>query len=145
LVGRPRRQRVAALGWFDFSDFPAPVRLLRTAPLRAEYSLKLPPGWRDDPAVDAATEAGLTPLVERYRWTPDYGPLEWPSRLEFRQKPDDTAIFELFRRVNTGPPRRTRPAHRRGVGARRLRAGAVGPPVDTESARVVAAGPHTRR
>src|SRR4051794_6021192 len=33
-----------ALDWFDFTDFDAAVELLKTAPLRAEYSLHTPPG-----------------------------------------------------------------------------------------------------
>jgi hypothetical protein len=66
----PEDDKPLVLDWFDFTDADAGVTLLRTAPLHAEYSLKLPPGWRDLPAVrdaanariDAATAAGLTRL-----------------------------------------------------------------------------------
>ena len=101
-----------ALDWFDFTDADAAVQLLRTAPLRAEYSLKLPPGWRDSPDVaraaqariTAAEQAGLTFLVERYnyRWTPDCGLPARPGRLEFRPEPDDSVILEVFRQVHQG-------------------------------------------
>src|SRR5689334_11310142 len=37
------------LDWFDFTDPDAAVQLLHTSPLYAQYSLKLPPGWRADP------------------------------------------------------------------------------------------------
>jgi RimJ/RimL family protein N-acetyltransferase len=99
-----------ALDWFDFTDADAAVHLLRTAPFRTEYSIPLPPNWRDDPAthaaatarLDAATAAGMTFLVERYtyRWTPDCGLPDRSTRLEFRPEPDDEAIFDVFRRVN---------------------------------------------
>ncbi|HEU5108817.1 MAG TPA: GNAT family N-acetyltransferase [Micromonosporaceae bacterium] len=108
----PDDDQPLALDWFDFSDSDAAVRLLRTAPLRAQYSLKLPPGWRDDPAVrgqaeariDAAVAAGLSPLVERYRyrWTPDCGLPPRPGRLTFRPEPDDAVILDVFRRVHHG-------------------------------------------
>jgi hypothetical protein len=74
------------LDWFDFTDADAGVTLLRTAPLHAEYSLKLPPGWRDLPAVrdaanariDAAT-AGLDVAAQEdldyLRWMPS--PRDW--------------------------------------------------------------------
>jgi RimJ/RimL family protein N-acetyltransferase len=101
-----------ALDWFDFTDHDAAVQLLRTAPLRAEYSLMLPTGWREDPAVrqqarsriDAAVTAGLSPHVERYRyrWTPDCGVPPRPDRLEFRPEPDDEAILDVFRRIHHG-------------------------------------------
>ncbi|QSB12627.1 GNAT family N-acetyltransferase [Natronosporangium hydrolyticum] len=99
------------LDWFDFTDPAAAVALLQTAPLRSQYTLKLPVGWRDHPAVRHAAEsrlaaaaAGLSPLVERYRyrWTRQCGVPERPGRLQFRPEPDDTRIFELFRRVNQG-------------------------------------------
>jgi RimJ/RimL family protein N-acetyltransferase len=99
-----------ALDWFDFTDADAAVHLLRTAPFHVEYSIPLPPNWRDDPAVhaaatarvDAAKAAGMTFLVERYGygWTPECGLPERPQRLEFRPEPDDDVIFEVFRRVN---------------------------------------------
>jgi RimJ/RimL family protein N-acetyltransferase len=100
------------LDWLDFTDPDAAVRLLLTAPLRTDYSLRLPPGWRDSPAVRQAAEnritvagrAGLTLLVERYRyrWTTACGLPERPGRLEFRPEPDDQVILELFRRVHQG-------------------------------------------
>jgi len=100
------------LDWLDFTDPDAAVQLLRAAPLRAEYSLRLPPGWRDNPAVTqaarariaAAEAAGLTFLVERYRyrWTPECGVPARPGRLEFRAEPDDAVILDVFRRVHRG-------------------------------------------
>ncbi|MDG4793518.1 GNAT family N-acetyltransferase [Micromonospora sp. WMMD1082] len=108
----PKDDKPLALDWFDFTDQNAAVQLLRTAPLHAEYSLLLPTGWREDPAVrqqaqsriDAATAAGLSPLVERYRyrWTPNCGVPQRPGRLEFRPEPDDAAIFDVFRRIHQG-------------------------------------------
>ncbi|MFG2052449.1 GNAT family N-acetyltransferase [Micromonospora sp. NPDC048930] len=101
-----------ALDWFDFTDPDAGVALLRTAPLRAEYSILLPHGWRDDPLVraqgqariDAATAAGLRVLVERYRyrWTPECGLPPRPGRLEFRPEPDDAVILDVLRRIGEG-------------------------------------------
>lgn len=106
----PEDAEPKALDWFDFTDADAAVHLLRTAPFRTEYSIPLPPNWRDDPAthaaatarLDAATAAGLKFLVERhtYRWTPECGLPERSTRLEFRPEPDDDAIFDVFRRVN---------------------------------------------
>jgi RimJ/RimL family protein N-acetyltransferase len=110
--GGPHDDAPLSLDWFDFTDFDAAVRLLRTAPLRTEYSLRLPPGWRDNPTVEqaarariaAAEAAGQTLLVERYRyrWTPDCGLPDRPERLEFRPEPDDAVILEVFRRVHRG-------------------------------------------
>ncbi|MCW3841236.1 GNAT family N-acetyltransferase [Micromonospora yasonensis] len=101
-----------ALDWFDFTDPDAAVALLRIAPLRAEYEILLPHGWRDDPAVrahgqariDAATAAGLRVLVERYRyrWTPGCGLPARPGRLEFRPEPDDAVILDVLRRIGEG-------------------------------------------
>ncbi|AJZ83126.1 N-acetyltransferase [Streptomyces antimycoticus] len=100
-----------ALDWFDFADgeADAAAELLRTAPLRTEYSLLTPPGWRDQPElraaaqarIDAAVAGGLVPLVERYRyeWTPECGLPERPGRLEFRPEPDDAAIEDALRRI----------------------------------------------
>ncbi|MEU5947111.1 GNAT family N-acetyltransferase [Micromonospora sp. NPDC047465] len=107
--GGPDDVAPLALDWFDFTDREAAVRLLRTAPLRAEYSLSVPPGWRDDPAVraqaeariEAATAAGMSVLVERYRyrWKPECGLPARPGRLEFRPEPDDAVILDVLRRV----------------------------------------------
>ncbi|MEU1688234.1 GNAT family N-acetyltransferase [Micromonospora sp. NPDC005707] len=101
-----------ALRWFDFTDARAAVELLRAAPLRAEYSILLPYGWRQDPAVraqaqariDAATAAGMRVLVERYRyhWTPGCGLPARPGRLEFRPEPDDAVILDVLRRIGEG-------------------------------------------
>jgi RimJ/RimL family protein N-acetyltransferase len=108
----PNDDKPLALDWFDFTDQDAAVQLLRTAPLRAEYSLMLPTGWREDlpvrqqaqSRIDAAITAGLSPLVERYRyrWTPDCGVPQRPARLEFRPEPDDSAILDVFRRIHQG-------------------------------------------
>jgi GNAT superfamily N-acetyltransferase len=110
--GRPEDAAPAVLDWFDFTDADAAVRLLRTAPGPAEYSLALPPDWRDQPATAAAARAriaaaeavGMAVLVERYgyRWTPDCGLPDRPGRLEFQPEPDDTVILDLFRRVHQG-------------------------------------------
>jgi RimJ/RimL family protein N-acetyltransferase len=110
--GSPDDDAPKALDWFDFTDERAAVRLLREAPLRAEYSLKLPPGWREKPDVRVAAEtrlaaasaAGLEFLVERYRylWTPQCGLPDRPGRLEFRPEPDDEVILAVFRQINTG-------------------------------------------
>ncbi|GGR90268.1 N-acetyltransferase [Micromonospora fulviviridis] len=101
-----------ALDWFDFTDEAAAVELLRTAPLRTEYSILLPYGWREDPAVraqaqariDAATAAGMRVLVERYRyrWTPGSGLPARPGRLEFRPEPDDAVILDVLCRIGEG-------------------------------------------
>jgi RimJ/RimL family protein N-acetyltransferase len=99
----------AALDWLDFTEPDAAVQLLRTAPLRAEYSLAVPVGWRDTPAVAQAAQAriavaeaaGMTLLVERYRyrWTPECGLPARPGRLEFRPEPDDTVILDVLLRA----------------------------------------------
>ena len=110
--GRPDQPAPAVLDWFDFTDQDAAVELLRTAPGPAAYSLALPPGWRDRPAVaeaarariSAAEAVGMTVLVERYgyRWTPGCGLPARPGRLEFRPEPDDDVILDIFRRVHQG-------------------------------------------
>jgi ribosomal protein S18 acetylase RimI-like enzyme len=110
--GGPDDDQPLALDWFDFTDAGAAVALLRTAPLKAEYSISLPPGWRDNPAVrtqgeariNAATAAGMSVLVERYRyrWTPECGLPARPGRLEFRPEPDDEVILGILRRVGEG-------------------------------------------
>ncbi|MEV1010222.1 GNAT family N-acetyltransferase [Streptomyces sp. NPDC049881] len=99
------------LDWFDFTDPAAGTELLRRAPLRGDFNLLLPPGWRDDPRVraegqariDAATAAGYTFMVERYRyvWRPADGLPERPGRLVFRPEPDDERILEALRRVHS--------------------------------------------
>lgn len=101
-----------ALDWLDFTDADAAAALLRAAPLRAPYELRVPPGWREDPAVhaaatariDVATAAGMTPLVERYRyrWTPDHGLAPRPGRLTFQPDDDDAVFRDAMRRVHQG-------------------------------------------
>jgi GNAT superfamily N-acetyltransferase len=110
--GGPTDDAPLALDWFDFTDADAAVHLLRTAPLRAQYSLKLRPDWADVPAVHrAATEriqaaeaAGLRRLVDRYRyhWTPECGVPERPKRLSFQTELDDAVFLDVFRRINVG-------------------------------------------
>ncbi|MBP2471366.1 RimJ/RimL family protein N-acetyltransferase [Crossiella equi] len=100
------------LDWFDFTDAEAAVELLRTAPLRGEFELRLPPGWRQDPVARAAGEAriavaeraGMRVLVERfrYRWTPACGLPERPGRLVFRPTPDEDAVLAAFRLIHQG-------------------------------------------
>ena len=109
---RPQDDAPVVLDWLDFIDQGAAVELLRAAPGPAEYSLALPPDWRDRPAVAQAAQAriavaeavGMTPLVERYgyRWTPNRGLPARPGRLEFRPEPDDGVILDIFRRVHQG-------------------------------------------
>lgn len=101
-----------ALEWFDFTDAEAAVELLRTVPLRAEYSITLPNGWRQDPVVlaqarariDAAVAGGMRVLVERYRyrWTRDCELPGRPGRLEFRPEPDDAVILDVLCRIGEG-------------------------------------------
>lgn len=108
----PEDEEPLALDWFDFSDADAGVQLLRTAPLHAEYTVLMPPGWREMPEVreaaqariDAAIVAGMKPLVERYRytWTPECGLPARPGRLEFRPEPDDDVILDVLRRIGHG-------------------------------------------
>jgi RimJ/RimL family protein N-acetyltransferase len=108
----PNDDTPVVLDWLDFTDAGAAEQLLRTAPLRTEYCLRLPAGWRDTPAVARAAQAritmaqaaGLTWLVERnnYRWTPEHGLPTRPGRLEFRPEPDDAVILDVFRRVQEG-------------------------------------------
>ncbi|GAA2712738.1 GNAT family N-acetyltransferase [Micromonospora olivasterospora] len=110
--GGPDDDHPLALDWFDFTDADAAVRLLRAAPLRAEYSISLPVGWRTDPAIRAqaeariaaATDAGMSVLVwrYRYRWTPDRGLPDRPGRLEFRPEPDDAVVLDVLRRIGEG-------------------------------------------
>ncbi|MFC7547295.1 GNAT family N-acetyltransferase [Plantactinospora sp. GCM10030261] len=110
--GRPDDNKPIALDWFDFTDPAAGTELLRAAPFHTEYELRLPSGWRDDPAlrgegqrrIDAAVAAGMSVLVERfrYRWTPDCGLPDRPGRLEFRPEPDDQVILDVLRRIGDG-------------------------------------------
>jgi RimJ/RimL family protein N-acetyltransferase len=110
--GGPGDRAPVCLDWLDFTDPAAAVQLLRSVPLRTEYSLRLPPGWRDSPAVAQAAQAriaavqaaGLSLLVERYRyrWTPEQGMPARPGRLDFRPEPDDAVILDVFRRIHQG-------------------------------------------
>ncbi|MER5816209.1 GNAT family N-acetyltransferase [Streptomyces californicus] len=102
-----------ALDWFDFADGEeeAGAELLRRSPLRAEFSLLVPPGWREmsevraaaEARIDAARAAGMEVLVERYRyeWTPDCPLPERPGRLTFRPEPDDAVILDVLRRCHS--------------------------------------------
>jgi RimJ/RimL family protein N-acetyltransferase len=102
------------LDWFDFraGERKAGAKLLQIAPFRTEYSLRVPPDWREEPLVRAAAEdrlaaagaAGMRVLVERYiyRWTPENGIPERPGRLIFRPEPDDGVVFDLLRRIEVG-------------------------------------------
>jgi len=110
--GGPADESPAALDWFDFTEPQAGTALLQAAPLHYEYCLRLPPKWRNQPAVraaaqariDAVTAAGMRPLVERYnyRWTPECGLPARPGRLTFRPEPDDAMIFDVLRRIHHG-------------------------------------------
>lgn len=103
-----------SLDWFDFAEGEAEAgaELLRTAPLRSEYSIRVPPGWRGRPEIRAAAEArvaaaraaGMRPLVERFRyvWTSECGVPERPGRLEFRPEPDDAVVRDVLLRVMEG-------------------------------------------
>lgn len=120
-----------ALDWFDFTDFDAAVDLLRTAPMRVDFTLRVPAGGWADPVVaragriraDAVCAAGMTQLVERhhYRWTPECRLPQRPGRLEFRPEPDDDVVLDVFRRIHVG----TLDAHaRRAIAADGLDAAA---------------------
>ncbi|MGH9298490.1 MAG: GNAT family N-acetyltransferase [Acidimicrobiales bacterium] len=108
--GGPDDETPVVLDWFDFTDARAAVQLLATAPLRTEYCLRLPAGWRENPALSRAAQArirtaegaGLSLLVERYnyKWTPEHGMPTQPGRLEFRPEPDDAEILNVLRRVH---------------------------------------------
>ncbi|MFF4284026.1 GNAT family N-acetyltransferase [Streptomyces sp. NPDC001633] len=109
---KPEDEKPIALDWFDFTDAEAAVQLLRTAPLHAEYSLLLPPDWREKPEVRAAAgaraaaaeAAGLRKLVERYRysWTSDCALPERTGRLVYRPVPDDDVLRGVVRRIQEG-------------------------------------------
>ncbi|OEU86174.1 GCN5 family acetyltransferase [Streptomyces abyssalis] len=110
----PADQQPLLIDWFDFEpgEREAAVRLLRGISPKVEFEVVLPPGWRSDPAaraaaearIDAASEAGWTPLVERfrYRWTPDSGVPEHSGRLRFRPEPDDEVILDVLRQIQHG-------------------------------------------
>jgi RimJ/RimL family protein N-acetyltransferase len=76
-----------------------------------EFSLILRTGWRDDPGIaaavawraDAAKAAGLTDVVERFRyeWTPAAGVPALSGRLVFRPAGDEE-FLAVFRRVAAG-------------------------------------------
>jgi RimJ/RimL family protein N-acetyltransferase len=94
-----------------FGDASAWTPLLAGVP-DIDYHVFLPGDWRDDPAVTAALEprrraaagAGLTEMLERYRyeWTQS-APVPPPSaRLEFRPEPDDVAWARMFADVAVG-------------------------------------------
>lgn len=117
LWAAPEDEQPRVLDWFDCLEHDAGVRLLRALPERFEYELILPPRWRADATVhtevrrrvEAATEAGYTPLVERYRylWTAREGLPPRPNRLVFRPEPDDDVVLGLL----TGIQRGTLDAH----------------------------------
>ncbi|MEV7414821.1 GNAT family N-acetyltransferase [Streptomyces sp. NPDC089919] len=75
------------------------------------YNLTLPEGWREDPAVVAATDwrreaalaAGLTDVVERLRleWTPEAGVPAAGGRLTFTEGTDED-FLDVFRRIAVG-------------------------------------------
>ncbi|MFB9238930.1 GNAT family N-acetyltransferase [Plantactinospora siamensis] len=121
--GGPDDEQPLALDHFDLTNRDAAIELLRTAPFRTEHELRVPPGWRDVPALraagqarlDAATAAGMSVLVERYRyrWTPECGVPGRPGRLEFRPEPDDGVILDVLRRITEG----SLDAHSRRVAA----------------------------
>lgn len=102
------------MDWFDFApgEDEAAVRLLREISPKPDFELVLPPGWRTDPAVRAAAEArigaataaGWTPLVERFRyeWTAACPLPEHAGRLRFEPEPDDEAVLDVLRRVQHG-------------------------------------------
>jgi RimJ/RimL family protein N-acetyltransferase len=110
--GGPKDTKPITLDWLDFDDADAAEALLRAAPFEAEYCLALPPGWRSNPdtlaagqaRIDVAQRAGMKPLVERlrYTWTPADGLPDRPTRLEFREEPDDEVILDVLRRIQVG-------------------------------------------
>jgi ribosomal protein S18 acetylase RimI-like enzyme len=115
----PSSPRPLTLDWFEPGTGPDRVevgaRLLRAAYAsfgtddgeRPAYHLFLPPGWRDIPAardaadarVAAAEKAGLTPFVERLRfsWTRDDDAPPRSDRLVFRPAGDEE-ILDAVRR-----------------------------------------------
>ncbi|MEV2212287.1 GNAT family N-acetyltransferase [Streptomyces sp. NPDC050997] len=111
--GGPDDTEPLNVNWFDVAEGEeeAGAELLRTAPWQVELEMNPPPGWREDPALRAATEsrftaardAGYELLVERflYRWTSECGLPERPGRLEFRSEPDDEVFRDLLRRIHS--------------------------------------------
>jgi len=121
--GFPTSSEPLTLDWFEPGTGPDRVeigaRLLGTAYRqlgaddgeRPPFHLFLPPGWRDIPAaraaadarVAAAERAGLTPFVERLRftWTADEGQPPRSTRLVFRAG-DDAEILDAVRRSIDG-------------------------------------------
>lgn len=111
--GGPGDDKPLTLDWFDVGGNPgAGAALLSAAPFHCEYSLTLPPGWRERPQarhaadsrIAAAEQAGMRLLVERlhYTWTPAAGLPERPGRLVFRPEPDDEVILGILRQIVEG-------------------------------------------
>jgi ribosomal protein S18 acetylase RimI-like enzyme len=112
--GAPDDAEPIALDWFDFADTETDVAvaLLRAAPFNTQYAIRVPPDFAQRPEVaaevtrrvDAATAAGLIPLVERYRyrWTTECGVPARPGRLVFRPEPDNKVIFAVLREIAHG-------------------------------------------
>ncbi|ALG11363.1 GNAT family N-acetyltransferase [Kibdelosporangium phytohabitans] len=110
--GGPDDTEPRVLDWFDFTDADAAVQLLRQSPLHTEYSLRLPPAWREDEKIHhearirivAAETAGYEHLVDRYRyrWTPECGLPPRPGRLEHRPVSGEREIFEAFKLIHQG-------------------------------------------
>ncbi|MEU1295332.1 GNAT family N-acetyltransferase [Streptomyces sp. NPDC005840] len=111
--GGPDDTEPSQINWFDVAEGEeaAGAALLRGSPWRVGLELTVPSGWRDDPAGRAAVDArcaaarlaGHEPLVERftYRWTPDRGLPERPTRLVFRAEPDDAVFLDALRRIHS--------------------------------------------
>ena len=111
--GGPDDTEPLNVNWFDVAEGEeeAGAELLRTAPWQVELEMSPPPGWREDPALRAATESRITAarnagyelLVERflYRWTPECGLPERPGRLEFRSEADDEVFRDALRRIHS--------------------------------------------
>jgi len=111
--GGPDDTEPLNVNWFDVAEGEeeAGAELLRTAPWQVELEMNPPPGWREDPALRAATESRITAarnagyelLVERflYRWTPECGLPERPGRLEFRSEADDEVFRDALRRIHS--------------------------------------------
>jgi len=94
-----------------FGDASTWTPLLAEVP-NIDYHMFLPGNWRDDPAVtaalhprqSAAAAAGLTELLERYRyeWTTGAPVPRSTGRLDFRPEPDDSAWARMFAAVAEG-------------------------------------------